>query len=136
MICDHMAFPLGIGSYKKETTFPVWKEKMSKLAECQNVCVKIGGFGMRFAGFRFDERPTPPTSDELAEAWGPYVRHTIEAFGVDRCMMESNFPMDKISCSYTVLFNAMKKIVADRPYEDKRKLFELNASRVYGLSLN
>merc|ERR1712014_374889 len=121
-------FPLGIGGYTKEATFPVWKEKMSMLAECKNVCVKIGGFGMRFPGFGFDERSTPPTSDELAAAWGPYVKHTIDAFGVDRCIMESNFPMDKQSCSYTVLFNALKKTVASRSLEDKRKLFELNAS--------
>merc|ERR1712217_710301 len=97
--------------------------------------VKVGGFGMRFFGFGFDERATPPTSDELAKAWGPYVKFTVDTFGVDRCMMESNFPMDKISCSYTVLFNALKKTVADRSIEDKRKLFELNASRVYSLPL-
>jgi len=135
MICDHMAFPLGIGKYDKEATFPEWKTKMTELAKYNNVYVKIGGFGMRFPGFGFDERPKPPTSDELAAAWAPYVKHTIDAFGVDRCIMESNFPMDKISCSYTVLFNALKKIVKDYSQEDKQKLFELNALRVYQLTL-
>merc|ERR1719401_1406320 len=114
-----MGYPLGIGSFKREETFPVWQESMKELAQHSNVYVKIGGFGMRFPGFGFDERPSPPTSDELAEAWGPYVHHTIETFGVDRCMMESNFPMDRISCSYTVLFNALKKTVASYSQADK-----------------
>lgn len=136
MICDHMGFPLGISDkYDKERTFPEWKAKMTELAKYTNVYVKIGGFGMRFPGFGFDERPMPATSDELAAAWAPYVKHTIDAFGVDRCIMESNFPMDKVSCSYTVLFNALKKIVKDYSKEDKQKLFELNALRVYKLTL-
>jgi len=135
IICDHVGFPLGIGKYKKAEIFPVWKDLMAKLAKHSNVYVKIGGLGMRMIGFGFDERPKPPTSDELAEAWGPYVRYTIETFGVDRCIMESNFPMDRISCSYNVLFNALKKCTANYTMEDKRKLFELNALKVYDLTL-
>lgn len=134
MVCDHIGFPLGIGRFDRQTSMLEWKGLMKKLAAHANVYVKIGGLGMRIIGFGFDERSTPPTSDELAQAWGPYVRYTLEIFGVDRCMFESNFPMDKISCSYTVLFNAFKKIVAGFPQEDKRKLFELNARRVYKIA--
>lgn len=135
IICDHVGFPLGIGKYKKEQVFPEWKDLMVKLAKQPNVFVKIGGLGMRVCGFGFDERPMPPTSDELAAAWAPYVRHTIETFSVNRCIMESNFPMDRISCSYNVLFNALKKCVATYSMEDKRLLFELNALKVYELKL-
>jgi len=135
MICDHLGFPLGIGKYDKAATLPVWKELMKKLAQCKNVNVKIGGLGMRFCGYGFDERDTPASSDELAEAWGPYVCFCINTFGVDRCMMESNFPMDRITCTYTVLFNALKKIVSHYSKADKQKLFELNALRIYGVKL-
>jgi len=131
MILDHMGFPVGIGTYDRTEVFPVWKEQMQEMAKQENVVVKIGGLGMPIWGFGFDKRAKPATSDELAEIWGPYVRHTIETFGVDRCMMESNFPMDKVSCSYTVLFNALKKTVSNYSKEDKHKLFELNARRVY-----
>jgi len=134
IICDHMGFPLGMGKHDRKETFPKWQELVKALAAQPNVNMKIGGFGMRFPGFEFDERSFPPTSNELAEAWGPYVTFCIDTFGVDRCIMESNFPMDKISCSYTVLFNALKKIVKTHSQEDKRKLFELNAKRVYRLT--
>jgi len=134
MILDHVGFPLGIGSYKRSEMFPIWQNQMKELAAHRNVCVKLGGFGMRLMGFGFDERPKPPSSDELAEAWGPYIRHAVETFGVDRCIMESNFPMDKISCSYTVLWNAYKKALAGYSRADKEKLFELNAKRVYRLA--
>mmetsp|Transcript_29905 Transcript_29905/g.78814 ORF Transcript_29905/g.78814 Transcript_29905/m.78814 type:complete len:425 (-) Transcript_29905:12-1286(-) len=131
IIVNHMAVPLGVGGYNREEVRPTWEESMKRLAKFKNVYVKIGGFGMHWTGFGFDERPTPPSSDELATAWGPYVLFVIAAFGVDRCMMESNFPMDKITCSYTVLFNALKKITRSYSKEDRRNMFELNAKRVY-----
>ena len=72
-----------------------------------------------------------------AEAWGPYILHAIDCFGVDRCMFASNFPVDKVSCSYTHLFNAMKKIVNKKGFsdEDKHKLFFENAAKVYRLKV-
>ena len=65
--------------------------------------------------------------------WKPYVLHCIECFGVDRCMFASNFPVDKVSCSYTVLWNAFKRIVADFSAADKEKLFCGTARAVYRL---
>mmetsp|Transcript_58145 Transcript_58145/g.123481 ORF Transcript_58145/g.123481 Transcript_58145/m.123481 type:complete len:406 (-) Transcript_58145:154-1371(-) len=131
IIANHIATPLAIAPHRASDSVPKWKTSMKKLAKNKNVFVKIGGLGMRTFGFEFDERPMPPSSDELAEAWGPLVLFVVETFGVDRCMMESNFPFDKVTCSYTVLFNALKKIVRDHPVEDKRKMFELNAKRIY-----
>ncbi|CAK9081882.1 unnamed protein product [Durusdinium trenchii] len=106
---------------------------MARLAKVPNVMVKLGGFGMRWVGFGFDERPTPASSEELADAWRPYISHCLTLFGVDRCIMESNFPMDRITCSYTVCWNALKKCVRNYSLEDRQKLFELNARRVYQL---
>lgn len=135
IICDHIGFPLGIGKYKLEEVTPVWKERMAALAQHKNVHVKVGGLGMTFLGFKFDEGEMPPSSDEIAARWGPYVLFTIETFGVDRCLMESNFPMDRITCSYTMYWNAMKKIVKGYSKEDKAKLFETNALRTYNVKL-
>lgn len=136
IICDHIGFPLGIGEYKLEESTPVWKERMAALAKHKNVHVKLGGLGMKFLGFGHEDRDMPPSSDELASLWGPYVIYCIEQFGVDRCMMESNFPMDKITCSYTILFNALKKTVKNYSQEDKIKLFETTALKVYGVKLD
>mmetsp|Transcript_50962 Transcript_50962/g.95315 ORF Transcript_50962/g.95315 Transcript_50962/m.95315 type:complete len:430 (+) Transcript_50962:94-1383(+) len=125
IICDHVGVPLGQGPYKLEETIPQWKEDMIAFAANKNAYVKIGGMGMSNFGWGFEFRPKPPTSDELVKVWGPLVLFCVETFGVDRCIMESNFPMDKISCSYTVLWNAMKKIVKSYSKEDKQKLCEL-----------
>ena len=84
-------------------------------------------------GFAFAERPVPASSDVLAEAWRPYVLHCIEAFGPDRCMFESNFPVDKQACSYRTLWNAFKRIVEAASIDEKRALFGANARTVYRL---
>merc|ERR1719433_1527360 len=133
MICDHIGSPLGVGTFTPSKTLDVWKERMRKMAALKNVYVKVGGLAMANLGFGFDKRDKPPTSDELAQAWGPYVLFCVQTFGVDRVIMESNFPVDKVSCGYTVLFNALKKCVEGYSKEDKRKMFELNAKRVYSI---
>merc|ERR1719210_148163 len=104
---------------------------MVRLAQEKNVMVKLSGLPMRICGLGPDLRDVPASSDELAKLYAPYITFVIETFGVDRCMFASNFPVDKIAGSYTTVFNAYKKIVANYSAEDKQKLFELNANRVY-----
>jgi predicted TIM-barrel fold metal-dependent hydrolase len=136
IICDHVGSPVGFPPSDPETTFKEWAPSIKELADrCPNVMVKLSGLGMPVCGFGFEKRPVPPTSVELAEAWRPYVLHCIECFGVDRCMFASNFPVDKVSCSYTALFNSFKIIVKDFPVEDKKKLFHDNAVRIYRLQI-
>ena len=89
---------------------------------------------MHTAGFDFHLQPRPPSSEALAQAWKPYVETCIEAFGVERCMFESNFPVDKGSCSYRHLWNAFKRICADASDDQKQALFGGTAKRVYRLS--
>jgi L-fuconolactonase len=84
-------------------------------------------------GFGWHLRDRPPTSDEIVDANARYYRHTIECFGPERCMFESNFPVDRLSVSYHILFNAMKKIVADFSESEKQALFWETAARVYKL---
>jgi predicted TIM-barrel fold metal-dependent hydrolase len=113
--------------------FAEWRTAITELAECPNVVAKLGGINMEINGFGWHERPRPPTSAELLEATRPYYELTIELFGPDRCMFESNFPVDKASCSYTVLWNAFKRLTASYSAEDKAKLFHDTATRVYRL---
>jgi len=89
IVCDHMGGPIGRSTFDRDKTFAEWKELMKELSACKNVVVKLGGAGMRHFGFGLDERERPPSSDEVAAAWAPYVLFCIETFGVDRCMMET-----------------------------------------------
>ena len=95
-----------------------WKANITEIAKCPNVTVKLGGLGMVSVGYDFHERDVPPGSADLAEAWRPYIEHCIEAFGVDRCMFESNFPPDKQSGGYTELWNAFKIITKNAAAAD------------------
>ena len=135
IILNHVGGPLGIGPYagKRDEVFEVWKSAVSEVAQCPNVVVKLGGLAMPICGFRWHKRDAPPSSEELAEAWAPYYLFCIEKFGVRRCMFESNFPVDKVSCSYTVLWNAFKRIVKDFSPEEKADLFHDTAARAYRL---
>ena len=100
---------------------------------CANVVVKLGGLAMPINGFGWHKRDAPPGSAELAETYGPYYLHCIEQFGVDRCMFESNFPVDKASCSYTLLWNHFKRDAAGFSQPERRALFHDTAVDVYSL---
>jgi predicted TIM-barrel fold metal-dependent hydrolase len=136
IVFDHFGGPLGIGPYegRREEIFDSWRADVAELARCPNVHAKLGGLVMPINGFGFHQRDRPATSDQIVEATGRYHRHAIDCFGVERCMFESNFPVDKRSCSYHVLWNAFKKLVADASEADKQRLFHDTASEVYRLS--
>lgn len=135
IILNHAGGPLGVGPYagRRDAVFAAWADGMRDLTACPNVVVKLGGFGMPIYGFGFDARPAPAASTELAAAWRPYVETCIAAFGPDRCMFESNFPVDKVTCSYRTLWNAFKRIAAGASAVEKDALFQGTARRVYDL---
>jgi L-fuconolactonase len=126
IILNHFGGPLGTGPYadKKQETFAVWKAGIAELGKCQNVVVKLGGLGMTFGMFDFHTRETPPSSEQLARAYKPYIETCIAAFG----------PPDGVSSSYAVLWNAFKLLAAGYSAEDKAKLFSDTARRVYRLA--
>jgi L-fuconolactonase len=136
IIVEHVGGPLGIGPYapRREEAFRDWQQGMAALAGCPNVYVKLGGFGMEMFGFGWHERPRPPDSSSLAEAMAPYFSWCIERFGTGRCMFESNFPVDKRSYSYTVIWNAFKRLSKDISPGERRRLFLDNAVSAYRLS--
>ena len=108
---------------------------MAELSRRQNIVVKVGGLGMAMGWFDFYRRPTQPGSQELAEAFRPWVETCIELFGADRCMYESNFPVDKITSGYGVLWNAFKRLSSGASASEKTALFSGTATRVYKLAL-
>jgi predicted TIM-barrel fold metal-dependent hydrolase len=115
--------------------FARWQPAMRALAACPNVHVKLGGLGMRIGGFGFERQAEPPSSDQLAAAWKPYIETCIEAFGARRCMFESNFPVDKGSYGYAVFWNACKKLAKGASATEKADLFSGTAARFYRLEL-
>ena len=135
IIHNHFGGPLGVGPYqnKRREIFKKWKDDVSLLSESKNVYAKLGGLAMPVNGWNFHKQDKPATSDQIIDMHYEYYLHTIECFGVDRCMFESNFPVDRRSVSYHVLWNAFKKMVFNYSGDDKNKLFFQNAKEVYGV---
>ncbi len=135
IIVNHTGGILGIGPYagKRYELFQEWKRGVTELASCPNVMMKLGGLGMPRCGFGWHEQAKPPSSTELAAAMAPYYLFSIEAFGVDRCMFESNFPVDGVSYSYTVLWNAFKRICEGCSLKERSGLFHDTAVKAYRL---
>ena len=130
-VLDHFGTPLGVGPYAeaREEMFLQWRQDVADIAECDNVVAKVGGLSMPDNGFGWDRAALPARSDEIVDAHRDYYLHTIDSFGADRCMLESNFPVDRRSVSYHVLYNALKKIVADFSDSEKDAMFRGNAER-------
>ena len=133
IVLNHFGGPLGVGPYKRNEVFPGWRADIKALSACPNVYVKLGGLAMIVNAFDFHLAPLPPSSGEMATAWRPYVEACIENFGANRCMFESNFPVDKGACSYPVLFNAFKRLAHGASPSEKADLFAGTASRFYRL---
>ena len=135
MVLDHFGTPLGVGRFagRRAEIFEQWKKDVAEIAECPNVIAKLGGLAMPDNGFGWMERERPPGSDEFVEAQAPYYLHMIECFTPERCMFESNFPVDRLSISYPVLWNGLKKIARGFSEDEKDAMFRGTASRVYRL---
>ena len=134
-VLNHIGRPLGVGPYQghRDKVFEVWKKDMAKLAERSNVLVKVGGLGNRVSGFGWDTQPEPPNSQELVEKTSPYYLYTIEVFGPERCMFESNFPVDKNSYSYKTIWNSFKRMTQGFSSTEKTWLFHDTAAKAYRL---
>jgi len=137
IVLDHVGTPLGIASYagRREERFPIWRENILSLAALPNVAMKLGGLAMVFPGFASFMSDPPASSEALAAEWKPYIETCIEAFGAERCMFESNFPVDIGSCDYDVLWNAFKVLARGCSADEKTALFSGSAARIYRLEL-
>ncbi len=135
IILDHFGTPLGVGAYegKRSEIFLQWQKDLAQLAQCENVYAKLGGLAMPDNGFGWHQAARPPTSDEFVAAQRDWYLHAIDCFGPQRCMMESNFPVDRLSLSYRTLYNGMKKIVSDFSRAERERMFYGTAAEVYRL---
>jgi predicted TIM-barrel fold metal-dependent hydrolase len=137
IVLNHVGGPVAIGPYagKRDEAFAAWRTGIQQIAGFPNTYVKLGGLGMKMIGFDFFNNPEPPSSQDLEKAWRPYVETCISAFGPQRAMFESNFPVDKGTCSYQVLWNAFKRIAAGYSADEKTALFSGAAKRAYRLEV-
>ena len=137
IMLDHCGGPIGRGRFanRRDETFVEWKAAITEIAKCPNISVKLGGLAMCLLGYDFHLRPKPPTSEQAAAAWRPYIETCIEAFGPTRATFESNFPPDKGQCSYQVIYNAFKRIAAPYSEAEKTALFSKTATEFYRLEI-
>ena len=137
IVLNHVGGPLAVGPYHAQgaRAHREWRKGIQALASCPNVRLKLGGLAMAICGFDFHLRPVPPSSQELATAWAPYLQDAIELLGAERCMFESNFPVDKAMCSYATLWNAYKQVTAGASAAEKAGLFHNTANQFYRLGL-
>jgi predicted TIM-barrel fold metal-dependent hydrolase len=135
IIVNHVGGPLGYGPYtgKHEEVFAVWNAGVTELAKCPNVVMKLGGMMMRLAAYDYRTKAAPPSSVNLATLWRPYLEPCIELFGADRCMFESNFPVEKMGIGWAALWNAFTRIAAGASAAEKLALFSGTARRAYRL---
>ena len=116
MVLNHTGMPVD----RAPEEIAGWQKNMKLLASAPNVACKISGLGMG------DWKWSVGTIR-------PFVLDAIEAFGVERCMFASNFPVDKLFSSYDTVFNAFKTITQDFSDGERSALFHDNAERIYRL---
>ncbi len=133
IILNHIGGLLKDGPYanRDEEVMSTWRNGIAAVATCPNINMKLGGIGMPRTGFDWHTRATPIGSEELAESMSPYMDYCIEQFGPDRCMFESNFPVDKVSFSYHVMYNAFKRLSKGYTVAERQAMFHDTAARVY-----
>ena len=135
MVLDHLGGPLGVKTYRDrpDEVLAAWQSSLIEAASCPNVFLKLGGIGMPVMGGLWHHRERPASSEELALRWGPQIRWCIELFGVSRCLFESNFPVDRVTCSYGVLWNTFERVTQEFSSSERAQLFAGTARTVYGL---
>lgn len=136
IVINHSGGPMGIGRFADGSGFSGWRDGLAACAERPNIFLKLGGLNMWITGLSSPDAPRPRTSSEMAEAHGRHLLTAIEIFGADRCMFETNFPVDLMHLDGTVLWNGFKKVTADLDANARRDLFFSTASRVYNIAVN
>ena len=135
IILNHIGRPLGVGPYagRRDEVFADWQQGIAAVAQHENVVCKLGGFGNVISGYPWHRQDVPPTSQDVADTIRPWLEHCIEHFGPERCMFESNFPVDKNSYAYTTCWNAFKRVTDGFSASDKAAMYQGTAVRAYRL---
>jgi predicted TIM-barrel fold metal-dependent hydrolase len=137
IVLNHIGGLCRIGPYagRDDEVIPEWRRGVSEVATCPNIIMKLGGVGQLRYGFDWQDRDVAIGSEELTEGLAPLMDHCIQQFGPDRCMFESNFPVDKVSYSYNVLYNAFKRLSSGYSATERAALFHDTAARVYNINI-
>ena len=148
IVLDHIGTPVGAGgpvgaagrvgasSKDRKRIFETWREDLARLGELKQVHSKLSGLGMPVLGFAFHRRPSPPSIDELCDAFRPFIRHALDVFGTERAFFASNFPIDKPSAPLGHFFGAYLKLATERGPAAPRVLLRENALRFYACGEN
>ena len=137
IILNHIGGLLRVGPYanRDDEVLAIWRRGIAAVADCPNIYMKLGGIGMPRTGFDWATRNEPIGSEELAESMAPFMTYCIEQFGPDRCMFESNFPVDKVAYSYNVMYNAFKRLSRGYSATERASMFHDTAARVYRIDV-
>ena len=137
IIMNHIGGLIRVGPYanRNEEVLGIWRSGIAAVAACPNVHVKLGGIGMPRTGFDWHDRDVPIGSEELAEAMSHFMNYCVEQFGPDRSMFESNFPVDRVSYSYNVMYNAFKRLSKGYSATERAAMFHDTAARVYRIEV-
>lgn len=136
IVLNHFGAPLGIGPHagRADGVDAEWRQSLSDLAACPNVMLKLGGIGMdQYFGTTWAQQPTPPSSEEVASHWSERVRWCIDTFGPERAMFESNYPVDRQTLPYAVLWNSFQIMAAGYDDAEQDQLFWETAAATYRL---
>ena len=138
IVLNHVGGLLREGPYanRNDEVMDTWRKGIAAVAACPNVVVKLGGLGMVRCGFDWHTREKPIGSEELAAAQAPFLSYCIEKFTPARSMLESNFPVDKVSFSYNVMWNAFKRFSKGYSATERAAMFHDTAARIYRIALN
>jgi predicted TIM-barrel fold metal-dependent hydrolase len=116
VILGHAGFPV----QRDDDYFQLWRSEISALAEVEHVTAKVSGFGMADNSWTID-------------SIRPWVLHMIEAFGPDRSMFGTNWPVDILYATYLEQTDAYRTILVEAGFsrEDQEKMLFRNAERFY-----
>ena len=137
IVVNHIGGLLRVGPYgnRDNEVLTAWRSGIATVAKCPNIVMKLGGVGQSRYGYDWSNREVPVGSEELAESLAPLMNYCIEQFGSDRCMFESNFPVDKASYSYNVVYNAFKRLSQQYSPSERAAMFHDTAARVYSIDV-
>ncbi|WPB55912.1 amidohydrolase family protein [Xylophilus sp. GOD-11R] len=136
LVLVHCGSPVGHGAYagRQAQVHADWLAHMTELARCPNACVKLGGILINLASYDYSRAERPLGSEALADLWRPYIEPCVELFGVDRCMVSSNFPVDKAGLGFGTVWNVFKRLTAGCSQQERSALFSGTARRIYRIA--
>ena len=132
-VVNHLGTPVGYAGPPAEAdpVFAAWRDGIEALARLPNIVMKLGGLASVVTGYDGGTRDLPPGSESFVAERGAYFHHAIGCLGPERCMFESNWPVDSVSIGYAVLWNAYKRIALDYGPAAQAALLAGTARRVY-----